>query len=443
MAGRDAAAVAAAEGADVFAPIRHLVAAADLAAANLESPLTTAPAATEGHDLRASPAFAAALAAAGWDAMALANNHAGDGGPGGVGDTQQALTAAGLVALGAGVTPQEALAPAIVTAGELELALLAVDLTGGGLAPGPGAGVAGWDDAGVRTAVADARARADLVAVGVHGGAENLPRPDPALREVVGMLAGWGVDVVWAHGAHVVYATEAVDPDRDGRPTVTAYGLGDLVFDRTRSEGALLEVLAGPGGVRAWRVARTTTGDGRVAFAGWDLPPGTAASIAGEWWAATGEPAEAPSAAPPATAAWFDDDVDVLAAGRGDVTGDGASDVVVAFLRPSRPTLAGGLVDAPLVDGSGRTAHLGVYDPSGRQVWVAGTLRRPVVSLAVCDGALAVGYATLAGSEVVATGAWRWNGFGFAVTPDLPGGGQPGCTDVDGDGHRDPLIRRP
>ncbi len=441
MVGRGASAVVSAEGAGVFAPVRHLIGAAHIAAANLESPLTTAPAATEGHDLRGLPAHAAVLAAAGFDAIALANNHAADGGPAGIADSLDALAGAGLHAVGAGATSPEAWAPVIVPARGLEVALLAVDLTGGAVAPGHGAVLASWDERLLRDAVGAARAEADLVAVGIHGGAEGLPRPDPVLRRAVERVAGWGADVVWVHGAHVVHATEVIDPDGDGRPTVAGFGLGDLIFDRAGSEGALLEVLAGPGGVRAWRVARTATGDGRVAFAGWEPPPGTAVAIAGEWWASTGEH-DAPAGSDPPDAAWLGPDVEVLAAGRGDVTGDGAEELVVSFLRPRRPALADRLVGAPLVDAEGRTAHLGVYDASGRQVWVAGTVIRPVVALAVCDGAIATGYSELDGTAVVATGAWRWEGFGFAAASDLPGSGEPTCADVDGDGRLDPVISR-
>jgi hypothetical protein len=63
-----------------------------------------------------------------------------------------------------------------------------------------------------------------------------------------------------------------------------------------------------------------------------------------------------------------------------------------------------------------------------------------VAALAPCDGALAVAYSTLNDPTVVATGAWRWGGFGFVPLPDLPGAGTPACADVDGDGLLDPLV---
>src|SRR3990172_4024649 len=79
MLGRGVARVAASDPAGLFAGIRLEVASADLAVANLESPLTSQP-----HDpssgpnaLEAPAASAAQLARAGLDAVGVANNHAG------------------------------------------------------------------------------------------------------------------------------------------------------------------------------------------------------------------------------------------------------------------------------------------------------------------------------------------------------------------------------
>jgi hypothetical protein len=82
-----------------------------------------------------------------------------------------------------------------------------------------------------------------------------------------------------------------------------------------------------------------------------------------------------------------------------------------------------------------------MYRPGDlRPRWVAGTLIRPVVALAPCDGALAVAYSTLDRPAVVAASAWRWGGFGFVPLPELAGSGTPSCADVDGDGASDPLV---
>ncbi len=443
LAGR-VAPVVATEGPAVFEGARAVVSGANLAVANLESPLTTRPAATAGRDLRADPAAAALLAGAGFDVVALANNHAGDAGPETVADTTAAVRAAGLEPIGAGLDAAAAVAPLIVERGGLRVALLAFDLTGAGPEPdGTRAGVAHWDPELVAAAVEEARAAADLVAVGIHGGAEYLPAPDPALQAAVAAAAKWGADVVWAHGAHVAYPVELIDPDADDRGTVAAYGLGNFLFDQAgprTDTGTVIEVLAGRDGVRAWRSGRVEHGDLRVRWQAWDLPNHPAAWLAGSWWSlAVGirpSPARAVADLPQLGAG-----AEVIAQARGDLTGEDADDVVVAFRRPYRETLVNRAFPMQWRDAAGRTAHLGVYAAATLAPrWVAGSLPRPVAALAVCDGSLAVGYSTLGDPAVEAAAVWEWNGFGFTVGTPLPGEGSPACADVDGDGLGDPLV---
>jgi len=445
MLGRGVARVAAADPGELLAGIRLEVSSASLAVANLESPLTS-----RRHDpafgpnaLEAPAASARLLARAGFDAMGIANNHAGDAGPGTVTDTVRALSGTGILAVGAGPSAAEAFEPRIVEVDGLRVALLAFDATGQGPRAGPETpGVAWWDEELARAAVARARAVADVVAVGIHGGAEYVPATDRYLMRLGRLLASWRVDVVWGHGPHVVQPISVIDPDGDGRPTVVATSLGNLLFDQhipgTR-EGAILEVLAGVDGVRALRAGSAEHVDGPVRFQGWRPPRGSAVALGGAWWTLA---ASVPPAAVerPGDLAGFEGDV--VDAAVGDPDGDGRPDVVVSFRRPFSPTHVNALVPRwRLVDSRGRSAHLGLYRPQdGRPRWVAGTLLRPVAAVAPCDGALAVAYSTLDDPAIVGTGAWRWGGFGFVPLPDLPGTGVPACADVDGDGLLDPLV---
>ena len=443
MLGRGIAAAGDPDG--LLAGVRLQVAAADVAVANLESPLTLRPhdPAAGPNALEAEPASARLLAAAGFDALGIANNHAGDAGAATVGDTVAALAGAGLGAIGGGPSRAAALEPLIVEAGGLRVALLAFDATGQGPRAGPETpGVAWWDERLVREAVARARETADVVAVGIHGGAEYVRTTDPYLLRLATLLAGLGVDVVWGHGPHVVQPLRTIDPDGDGRPTVVATSLGNLLFDQhlpgTR-EGALLEVLAGADGVRAFRVGATEQETAPVSFREWLAPGGDAVALGGAWWSLAAPVEPAPRVAPSDLDGFAGDE---LAAAIGDPDGDGRPDVVVAFRRPYEPTAVGELVPRErLVDASGRSAHVGLYRPGDlRPRWVAGTLLRPVAALAPCDGMLAVAYSTLDDPAIDATGAWRWAGFGFLPLPDLPGSGRPACADVDGDGKLDPLV---
>ena len=443
MLGRSVAPVAANDGDSIFEPLRATLTDADLVLANLESPLTERSHLLGDNALEAAPTSAELLAEAGFDGMAIANNHAGDAGPQTVGDTMAALAAHDLRPIGAGPTLADATTPVVFERNGVTIAVLAFDLTHGGPPAGDGEGVATWDPAVAQAAVAAARDTADIVVVGLHGGVEYLPRPDPVLAGVVADLTSWGVDVVWGNGAHVPYAV-TVEAGASGRRTVRAPGLGNAVFDqrmpRTQA-GTMLEVLAGPDGVLAWRTAEIGTYL-RTTFHGWDLPAGDAVAVDGEWWNPAGpiEPAE-----PAVSVA----EVDGLVAGGvlvtarvGDVDGDGVADVVASYRRPFRTRLLQrAFPGTDFVDAAGLGAHLGVFQ-EGTLRWGAGTMTRPVETLDVCDEGVALGFSQLDDRTVTAGSAWRWSGFGFATAPLLDGPAAPVCVDLDHDGRTSPALVR-
>jgi hypothetical protein len=327
----------------------------------------------------------------------------------------------------------------------LRIALLAFDATGEGLPAGVGAGVARWDRARVREAVTAARADADLVVVGLHAGAEYHRSLDPYTMAMGRSLAKMGTDVVWVSGPHVVQPVRLIDPDHDGRPTLVATSLGNFLFDQSlpgTQRGLVLEALAGAGGVVAWRSGTVAMPDRRAHFEAWRPPRADAVALDGEWWTLA-RPVSAPPAAPATRLPSFPGpEWAVVDSAVGDAVGDGSPDVVVSFRRPFHLTpekLA--LPHHHWMDAEGRSAHLGVWSASDlHPLWVAGTLVRPVAEVAACDGSIALAFSRLDDPVTVATGAWFWNGFGFAFAPDLAGGGSPRCADVDGDGRADPVI---
>jgi hypothetical protein len=428
MLGRRVAPVAAAEGPAFFEGVRHVISSADLAVANLESPLTLRPHLSSNPNvLKADPALAPLLAGAGFDLMSVANNHAFDSGPEGLADTIGALEAAGVTPIGGG--PPTSVVREVAG---IRIAFLAFD--------GSGGGVPAFVPDQAREAVRAARRSADLVVVSVHGGVEYLLDPDPLLEPVARDLVAWGADIVWGHGPHVPQRVTTIEAgDRVG---LVATSLGNLLFDQGRpvtQTGLLLEVLVSNRGVEAYRVGRADHRDLRPRFTGWDLPQGSAVLLDGGWWTPSGAIAwQAPAAPAVDGFPWGD----VIAAGVGDVTGDGRADLAVSYRHPFRPTEANRLYpDHDFTDASGRSAHLGVFDPATFEpVWGAGTLLTPVAALAVCDGAIALAFDRLDDPEVVATGAWTWWDFGFAVAEQLPGPGTPGCADVDRDGATEPVI---
>jgi poly-gamma-glutamate capsule biosynthesis protein CapA/YwtB (metallophosphatase superfamily) len=445
MLGRGVAHLAATDPDAVFGGVAVELRSADFTVSNLESPLTNRPHLySHGPNaLEARPPSARILEEAGFDAMAIANNHAGDAGRKTVPDTMRALSEARLGTIGAGPNLAAAYTPYLVTIHGLRVAFLSFDDTTEGPRAGPSEpGVAWWDPARVRPAVARARAEADIVVVGLHGGSDYDPTTDPWLLHLGRLLAGWGADIVWGTGPHVVQPTELI-PGRGGRTTVVATSLGNLVFDQhipgTRT-GELLEVLVGKNGVRAYRLGATAQEDSNaVDFRHWLPPHGDAAALDGEWWSLAGKVTpKRPSS--PGPLRGFPGKV--VAGAIGDPEGNGSRQLAVSFWRPYRRTDVNALIPrARLVNHHGLTAHVGIYAPGSRaELWVAGTLLEPVVRLAGCDGALAVAYSTLNGTSVIGASAWQWRGFGFSPLPELAGRGVPGCADIDGDGRLDPVI---
>jgi hypothetical protein len=235
-----------------------------------------------------------------------------------------------------------------------------------------------------------------------------------------------------------------------------AHAMDEILF-RTPGGVDVIALRLGPGGPAATRrgALRSDPAGERLDAADveWRLPAGDAVYLRDEWWSplapldlpASRDPDPAAIAAIRGGIAPADDGRgrDRLYQARlGDVDADGRDDLVVAFRRPFQRTFINMTRPARAWrDAAGMSAHVGVYDPATiRPRWVAGTLVRPVVDIAVCDGAVAVAYGRLDRRGVVETGAWRWQGFGFIVSEPLAGGGEPACVDVDGDGRSEPAI---
>ena len=443
MLGRDVGPVAAAVGAAIFEDVRFVVSSADLAAANLESPLTDLPHLSDNPNaLEADPATASLLAGAGFDLMAVANNHTGDAGPAGVEETMAALAGAGVAVVGGGVDLAAAAAAVVREIRGVRIGFLAFDVSGSGLtATNRSAGVMPYRRGEARTAVEDLADEVDVVVVSLHGLIGYLD-DDPTMTAAATDLVAAGAGIVWGHGAHVVHPVAVLDTPGEGR-AIVATGLGNLLFDQdlaATTNGMVLEVLVSRHGVAGYRTGGTDHGDRRVHFIGWDLPVAAAVLLDGAWWNLVAD------IAPDSVTA--DVDVpgfpmgDLVAAGSGDVTGDGRTDLVAAYRRPFADNPVNRMfADRDLTDGEGRSAHVGVFDPDTLEpVWAAGTLLEPVAGIVVCDGSMALAFDTLRARAIVGTGAWTWSGFGFTTAPNLPGTGIPGCRDIDGDGRSDPVV---
>lgn len=440
MLGRGVAPIAAQDPSGLFEDVRWIMRASDIAAGNLESPLTSSEHQFGPYALEADPVLAEVVSAAGFDVMSLANNHSGDAGAEGLLETVEVLEAAGMRTVGFGIDRSSAAAATRFEVGGTKVAFLAFDASGGGLAASTGPGVAKWDESGARMAVEGAAADSDLLVVSLHGGVEYLPESDPRMLAIGERLTGWGADVVWGHGAHVAQPVLARRTD-DGKPNLIATSLGNFIFDQTgpqTGKGMVMQLLADQSGLIAYRLGSTSHADRRVRWQGWELPEADAVLLRGEWWTLVRDVQALPNTRP--TLGGFPWGT-VVAASEGRLTGD-VPEIVVSFRKiPGPHPVRDGLADLQWVDAGGRTAHVGIYTASDLSpTWVAGMIPAPVAGLAVCDGSVALAYSSFDDPATVATGAAVWRQIGLDAAETLSGRGRPGCVDVDSDGVTDPVI---
>jgi poly-gamma-glutamate synthesis protein (capsule biosynthesis protein) len=193
--------------------IRERVAAADLAALNLECCISERGRPWPGKvfHFRAPPEAAGALADLGVSCVTLANNHALDFGYAALADTIRHLSGAGIGVAGAGANLSEARAPAVVEARGIRVAVIGVtdhpaDFAAKAERPGVAyaglrRGVPGWLVGKVR----DAAAEYDAVVVMPHWGPNMATGPLPYIRSAAVSLIKAGATLVAGSSAHVFH----------------------------------------------------------------------------------------------------------------------------------------------------------------------------------------------------------------------------------------------
>lgn len=241
---------------------------ADLTVGNLEAPIAdTGEPAAKAYAFRAPMAAAHVLGQAGFDVVALANNHSLDYGPEALLQTLDLLATAGVRGVGAGPDAAAARRPVVVERHGLRLAFLAyVDTPPEGTyrreawEAGEGKPGVAWLDLGqVREDVTRAKGRADHVVVLFHWGVEGSAQPSAAQRQAAEAAIDAGATLVLGSHPHVLQPVE----ERDGR--LVAFSLGNFVFDGFEGEAnrsAVLRIVLDRQGVRSWELVAVDIVDG-------------------------------------------------------------------------------------------------------------------------------------------------------------------------------------
>jgi poly-gamma-glutamate synthesis protein (capsule biosynthesis protein) len=240
---------------ELFAKVRDVLAAADITLGNLESPLTDWPEQTRhknpksvaaGRDfiLRTSaPDAAQALADAGFDVAALANNHTMDYTERGLLDTLDRLHAAGITAVGGGKNLSEAESVRIVEASGLRFGFVSFSdvVPAYYWAQDDRPGIASSkENPRVEAAIRTARPQVDFLTVVFHWGEQLSRRPTSRQKTLARMAATAGADLILGAHPHVLQGIGCV-----GR-TPVIYSAGNFVFPSSRlasQRTAILEIL--------------------------------------------------------------------------------------------------------------------------------------------------------------------------------------------------------
>ena len=210
--------------ADSFSALAAQLNSADLALANLESPLDQDWSAEEqatsalSYNLCAPAENAKMLKAWGLDLLSLANNHALDCSLDGLTQTMAALEGQNLIGIGSPNIDGAIGGPYYRKVNGLSLAFLAFDDVTQPI-----------DIEAAAAEVQSAKNQGALVVVSVHWGTEYQAGASPRQKEIAQALAQAGAALIWGHHPHVLQPSEWIETENGS--TLVFYSLGNALFD--------------------------------------------------------------------------------------------------------------------------------------------------------------------------------------------------------------------
>ena len=216
---------------DPAAPFRDLaglLASADIAFVNLESPFSDqGPVMQRGMVFKTEPEMVAGLSLAGIDVVSTANNHARDRGSYGLEFTLDWLARHGIAVTGTGRSAEEAHAGAVIERNGVRFGFLAYTYdANNGNHKDIDPRIAVLDVPRMQSDVAALRRRVNVLIVSMHAGDEYRPQPNQQQRDFARAAIDAGAQVVAGHHPHVRQPMEWYGGG------VIFYSLGNLVFDQ-------------------------------------------------------------------------------------------------------------------------------------------------------------------------------------------------------------------
>jgi poly-gamma-glutamate synthesis protein (capsule biosynthesis protein) len=226
-----------------FRDLAPVLASADLAFVNLESPFSDRGKTVEaGMVFKSEPEMIDSLEIAGIDIVSTANNHARDCGGYGVEYTLDWLQRHGIAAVGTALSAAGAHAGTVMNRNGVRFGFLAYTYDqSNGNHPDVDDRVAMMNVSEMRTDVASLLTRADVVIVSMHAGIEYMSQPNAQQKAFAHAAIDAGARIVVGHHPHVT------QPWENYKGGVIFYSLGNLVFDQMQridtQRGLLAEVV--------------------------------------------------------------------------------------------------------------------------------------------------------------------------------------------------------
>jgi poly-gamma-glutamate synthesis protein (capsule biosynthesis protein) len=213
---------------DTFLETIPEIAAADIAFANLEGPISARGKNVGSRfSFRFEPRVAPALKNVGFDIFSVANNHAGDWTLTAFKDTLTYLKEVGIKTAGGGQTRTEAITPSIIEKNGVKFGFIGfTDVGPNGLAAtDTHAGLLLASDPDFTEIIKNAKAQVDILIVSFHWGVEYKEHTDRQTL-LAHTAIDAGADLVVGHHPHVEQVTE------EYKNKLIIYSLGNFIFDQ-------------------------------------------------------------------------------------------------------------------------------------------------------------------------------------------------------------------
>ena len=211
----------------IFCGIKHILQETDLHITNLECPLTYGEHQIQktGPHLKADPQCIRILKEGRVGIACLANNHLRDYADKGIKDTIEVCQRAGIDVVGGGLNSKDAGKVLYKDINDTRLAFINCCENEFSIAEEYLPGANPIEPITLYYDIKDAKEKADLIFVIIHGGAELYQLPTPRLRGIFRFCADLGADAVVGHHSHVFSGYEEYNSKH------LVYGLGNFLFD--------------------------------------------------------------------------------------------------------------------------------------------------------------------------------------------------------------------